>query len=357
MPIPRTEPDPLAQAVASYPQLDGADAEIEPLGRGLINLTYRIRARDAEYVLQRVSAIFDPAIHHNICAVTRRLARAGLPTPELLDSNQGRPWLDLGPGGVWRLMTLVEGAGVDVVQSLAQAHSAGALVASFHRALDGMDHPFAGLRLGVHDTAQHLEQLRSSLATLHEHRLHADVAELGTAILDAAARLPPMPELAPRVCHGDLKLNNLLFADSVAPGRDRAVCLIDLDTVGPMPLGWELGDAWRSWCNPGGENQASAQFDLEIFRASWLGYAAGLGREPTADERRALLLGVEWVSLELCARFAADALRERYFGWDATRFRGRGEHNLVRARGQWAVHQAAVSCRSSRAELLGVAAC
>jgi Ser/Thr protein kinase RdoA (MazF antagonist) len=356
VPVPtgRAEPDPLTQAVASYPQLHAAEAEIEPLGRGLINLTYRVRAGAAQYVLQRVSAIFDPAIHHNIRAVTRRLRSAGLPTPELLDSCQGRPWVDLGPGGVWRLMTLVEGAGFDGVQSLAQAHSAGALVASFHRALDGLDHPFAGLRLGVHDTAQHLEQLRSSLATEREHRLHAQVLELGTAVLAAAVRLPPMPQLAPRVCHGDLKLNNLLFADSEAPGRDRALCLIDLDTVGPMPLGWELGDAWRSWCNPGGENHTDALFDLEIFRASWLGYAEGLAREPTAAERRALLLGVEWVSLELCARFAADALRERYFGWDATRFPGRGEHNLVRARGQWAVHQAAVGCRSSRAELLGV---
>ena len=54
----------------------------------------------------------------------------------------------------------------------------------------------------------------------------------------------------------------------------------------------------------------NASLDLEILGASLRGYVAGLGRALTADERRGLLLGVEWVSLELAARFAADALFE-----------------------------------------------
>ena len=66
-------------------------------------------------------------------------------------------------------------------------------------------------------------------------------------------------------------------------------------------------------------------------------------------------LGVEWISLELAARFAADALFESYFGWDPARFPGRGEHNLVRARGQWSMHQALVATRAERAGMLGVA--
>jgi Ser/Thr protein kinase RdoA (MazF antagonist) len=210
------------------------------------------------------------------------------------------------------------------------------------------------MRIGVHDTRRHLELLRSALRAERSHRLHRPVLELATGILDAADELPPMPDVAPRPCHGDLKLNNLLFAGAEPPDRDRALCLIDLDTVGPMPLGIELGDAWRSWCNPGGENQADAGFDLAIFEASWLGYSGALGRALTAAERVALLHGVEWVSLELAVRFAADALLERYFGWDADRFTGRGEHNLVRARSQWAVHHAAVSTRPRRAKLLDV---
>jgi hypothetical protein len=65
---------------------------------------------------------------------------------------------------------------------------------------------------------------------------------------------------------------------------------------------------------------------------------------------------VEWVALELCARFSADALRESYFGWDPTRYASRGEHNLARARGQWALHGAVVRTRRERARALGLGA-
>ena len=56
--------------------------------------------------------------------------------------------------------------------------------------------------------------------------------------------------------------------------------------------------------------------------------------------------------LLLTARFAADALRERYFGWNRERFPAAGEHNLLRAQGQWALHKAALATRAARAELL-----
>lgn len=89
-----------------------------------------------------------------------------------------------------------------------------------------------------------------------------------------------------------------------------------------------------------------------MFAASLAGYLGALSFALTRAEREALVHGVEWISLELTARFAADALRERYFGWDRSRFPAAGEHNLLRARGQWALHQAALATREARAELL-----
>jgi hypothetical protein len=49
------------------------------------------------------------------------------------------------------------------------------------------------------------------------------------------------------------------------------------------------------------------------------------------------VLGARTISLELAARFCADALHESYFGWNPQKFPTRGAHNLVRARGQLAV--------------------
>jgi Ser/Thr protein kinase RdoA (MazF antagonist) len=348
------------RVLPSFP--DCAGATIEPLGKGLINQTFLVAAAagrpgvpDRHFVLQRLSPIFSPAINDNIVAVTRALAAAGLETPRLLPTRDGPFWLDLGKDeGVWRLQTFVPGASFDKVQSPAQAHAAGALVARFHAALDSLDHKFRGLREGVHDTGKHLARLREALAVHSQHRLIAQVAPVASTILAHADALVPLPALPLRLCHGDLKLNNILFAGEALPASEQARCLIDLDTVGPMPLAYELGDAWRSWCNVSGEDTTVATIDLDVFRASFAGYASGIGRRLTESERRALLTGVEWISLELASRFAADALFESYFGWDAQRFPGRGEHNLVRARGQLALHEAFVATRKERAAILAL---
>ena len=340
-----------ADVLPGYAGWEGS--AITRLGAGLINRSYLLsRATGARAVLQAVSPIFSPAIHGNIVAVTERLASAGLVTPRLLPARDGRPYL-LAPGGtVWRLQTHIDGVAFDVIASAAQARAAGALVGRFHAAVEGLEHAFTGLRAGVHDTPRHLARLVEAVAGHPEHRLAGEVRPLAQAVITGAAALPPLPELPPRICHGDLKFNNILFAGTQPPDDARAVALIDLDTVGPLPLAYELGDAWRSWCNRAGEDDVNAALDLEIMRASLDGYRAGLGRPLDDDERRALVLGVEWVSLELAARFAADALAESYFGWNAGRFPGRGEHNLVRARGQWSLHQALVATRTARAAML-----
>ncbi len=323
-------------------------ASVAPFGNGLINKTYLLARPDgARAVLQRVNPIFPAAIHQNIVAVTQRLADAGLATPSLVPTETGQPIVAI-EGAVWRVLTYVDGVSFDVVGGAAQARAAGALIARFHGALDGLDHTFVGRRAGVHDTALHLARLDEAVAANPDHRLAAEVRALAHAIRAGAAELPPLPALPARVCHGDLKFNNILFAGPSPPASERTVCLIDLDVVGPLSLAYELGDAWRSWCNRAGEDEPQAVLDLDVFRASLDGYRESRGRTFDDGERAGLLLGVEWVSLGLAARFAADALREDYFGWDARRFAGRGEHNLVRARGQWSLHQLLAASRPER---------
>ena len=336
-----------------YLGLDGA--QIAPLGRGLVNQTYLVSRGGVHFVLQRLNPVFSAAINDNVDAVTQRLACLGMTTPRLVPARDGGLSVDLGAqDGLWRLQTYVDGVSFDAVASLDQARAAGSLVARFHRALDGLDHKFAGMRAGVHDTAQHLARLREALAVRRDHRLHREVSALSADLFSAVSDLPPLPSLPRRVCHGDLKLNNILFAGREPPAAEQAVCLIDLDTVGPMELAHELGDAWRSWCNRSSEDAREAKFDMEVFRASFAGFHDGLGRTLDADERRACLHGVEWISLELAARFSADALLESYFGWAPERYPGRGEHNLARARGQWALHRAVCATRRERARILEI---
>jgi Ser/Thr protein kinase RdoA (MazF antagonist) len=328
-------------------------ATVRPFGGGLINQTYLVEEGVHKFVLQKVNAIFDAAVHENIEAVTAHLERQGMATPRLIRTGAGELCLELGAEGVWRVLTHMDGISHDVIGSPVQARAAGGLVGRFHRALDDFHYAFVGQRTGVHDTPAHLQRLQTALDEHSQHRLFSEVEPLAAAILQAAARLPPLPQMPDRTGHGDLKFNNVLFS-STASASGQPLCLIDLDTVGAVSLAFELGDAWRSWCNRSGENNPSAAFDFGIFEASLAGYCEGLGRPPTQLERRALLLGLDWVSVELAARFAADALNESYFGWDPARFPGRGEHNLLRARGQFSLHEAVLASRPMRAKLLQV---
>ncbi|HRI69753.1 MAG TPA: hypothetical protein PK156_36240, partial [Polyangium sp.] len=137
------------------------------------------------------------------------------------------------------------------------------------------------------------------------------------------------------------KLSNLLFRDGSGH------CLVDLDTLGRMIWPFEMGDALRSWTNPNGEDQERSAVDVNTFAAALSGYGAvsrgtGLVSE---GETEALVSGLGTICVILAARFLADALNERYFGYDAQRFPARGEHNLLRGAGQLSLFESVEICR------------
>jgi Ser/Thr protein kinase RdoA (MazF antagonist) len=315
-----------------------APAHAVPIAGGLINQSWLVHADGAPVaVLQRLNTkVFSAAVHDDIEGLTAILRDRGLRAPRLLRTTADTNRLER-DGEVWRAMTLVGARTIDRLDSPAQARSAGRLVARFHAALADVDWTFHHARAGVHDTERHMRVLRESVAGLTDHRLHADVAPLAAEVLAAwdEWREVSLPTLPRRIIHGDLKVSNLRF------DGDDAVALIDLDTLAWGTLDVELGDALRSWCGTSGEDTADATFDLDLCRAALAGYAEGAGAwGPTAAESASFLTGTRRIALELSARFAADALRESYFGWDRARFPAAGEHNLLRARGQWSLAQA-----------------
>ncbi len=312
-----------------------------PLAGGLINATYAVRVDGvAVAVVQRLHPVFAATVNLDLEAVTAHLARRGLVTPRLLRTAGGMAWVEH-EDRVWRALSWVDGTTVHRVPDPAWAEAGGALVGRFHRAVADLEHDYAFARAGVHDTAAHLARLAEHAAD----RSNPEAAELAAQILDAAARLPPMPVTPRRHCHGDLKISNLLFATDPV----RGLALVDLDTLGLGTMAFELGDAMRSWCNPHGEDAGSVTFDLPIFRAAIRGFRAVADDLVTADERTSIVVGLETVCIELAARFAVDVFRDEYFGWDASRFPSRRAHNLVRARGQLAL---GLAVRAARDEAL-----
>ena len=349
-----TDPHVLPEAVRlAFPALDGP-LEIRSLSGGLLHRSFHVRAGDLEYILQRVSDVFAPEIHDNIQAVTRHLIAHDFPTAPLLPTLDNETSVLLGSLGRWRLMPHLGGASFRRLQSFAQARSAGALVGRFHAAMRDFDLPLAPMGIPYRDSPRYLAAMREAIDTHCDHRLATEITPLGERVLAAFEELGPPLEVESCVIHGDLKLENLLFESREEPGRDRAFALIDLDTLMYAPLWMELGDAWRSWCNSSGEDTREARFEMPFFEASARGFFEGYGVALSESERRSLVTATERLTLELCARYVTDTLEECYFGWDDSRFAGRGEHNAVRAAGQWCFYEAACECRSERAAILGV---
>ena len=318
-------------------------AEIATISGGLLNATYAVRRGGAPIaVLQQLHPIFAGEVNLDIDAVTRHLAARGAVTPLLIRTVDGRAWHDHA-GRVWRALSWVDGITVHAVPDPAWAEAGGEIVGTFHRAIVDLAHDYAFARAGVHDTRLHLARLADHVAAGGD----AEAVVLGRDILDAARALPAMPDVPRRHCHGDLKISNVLFA--TAPVR--GVCLVDLDTLGWSTMAFEIGDALRSWCNPHGEDAGVVAFDLATFAAAIRGFRAVADPIISADEKTAIVVGLETVCLELAARFAVDVFRDEYFGWDPVRFASRRAHNLVRAYGQLALGRAV---RDVRADALAI---
>jgi len=351
---PEAREDEISAALACYPILSAVSSpRATPITRGLIHQTFRIDDGATRWVLQRLNPIFSLAVHENIEAVTVRLEERGVPTPRLCRTREGALFADLGESGRFRLMTHVDGTSLDTCASPELAASAGRLVARFHSALDGLEHEFAPLGFPFHEPARHFADLEAAIHAHPVHRHRAPVARIADQIREIVRGWQPLDGLPDRVVHLDLKFNNVLFEPDAAPGATpEARCLIDLDTLSRRPLWIELGDAWRSWCNRRPEHEPVAVLEPRIFEASasaWLGAVRlDLGRA----EIESLAHALERLTLELCARFAADALNERYFGWNDRLFESAGDHNLSRARGQLSMHAQARETRADRLRFL-----
>ncbi|MFP4279705.1 MAG: phosphotransferase enzyme family protein, partial [Halochromatium sp.] len=149
----------------------------------------------------------------------------------------------------------------------------------------------------------------------------AEQAEVMAALEQIEARTALIPilqqarmnaSLLVSVTHGDPKLDNVLFARDA----DRALCLIDLDTLQPGLRQHDIADCLRSCCNRVGDgNQAPrAHFDLNLCRALLGGYAELAA--PLFDRAALAFLypAIRLIPLELAMRFLADYLQgDRYF--------------------------------------------
>lgn len=310
---------------------------------GLINETYELCMNAQPHILQRVHPVFSPEIHQNIRAVSAHLRAQGLVSPQLVPHSEGQDVFVDQEQRCWRMQEFVPGSTVEKIETEQQAYVTAHYLGTWHQALADIKHSFVGLRSGVHDTPAHQAKLQKALKEHPDHRLLDQVQRVAADLFNTLDALPTLPDLMLPVAHGDPKIANLRFDEDSQTPR----AWIDLDTVGPMRFAHEIGDAIRSWCNPGFEDAKQVQLRLDWFSAALRGY-----RDATQGlsevQRTCFVWGPAWIATELALRFAADALQECYFGWDSARYESAGEHHLARAQSQLALAKQFVATADQR---------
>jgi Ser/Thr protein kinase RdoA (MazF antagonist) len=327
--------------------------EIRALGSGNVNETFLVThegayqgGQNGAFVMQRLNTnVFErpDLVMRNLVAlgehVQRRLAA---PPPELrgrrwevprvVPCRQQSHWVEHN-GQFWRSISYIGAATTtDVIRGREHAREVGYGLGMFHSLISDLPaNDLADTLENFHVTPTYLDRydevlIRQELepgdALLNQACAFVEARRDGIDVLESALA---RGELQHRPIHGDPKINNVMIDESTG----QAVGLIDLDTVKPGLIHYDIGDCLRSCCNPAGEeadNPSDARFDLSLCEAILTGYLS-VARGFLSDwDLRYLPDCIRLIPLELGLRFLTDHLEgDVYFHTDNP------GHNLRRA--------------------------
>jgi len=146
--------------------------------------------------------------------------------------------------------------------------------------------------------------------------------------VDVLLDLQERGELPVRIVHNDTKINNVMLDRET----DKAVCVIDLDTVMPGSVLYDFGDMVRTMTSPAAEDEENLDktfLRMPMFEAVVKGYLEASREFITPQEVSKLAFSGLLITLETGIRFLTDYLEgDVYFKTKKER------HNLHRARTQ-----------------------
>lgn len=297
---------------------------VEYIQTGLIHKTFRIRSDKGDFAFQQLHPkLSSDAILSDYKAVTNCLVKSDFPAPSLILTRTEAPCAMDDQGNRWRLSSWLSGKNYESLSSSIMAYRASRLLGRFHDILLNLNYTFQSTH-PLHDTKYHLQRLKK---WSRKKRKADDFKQIRPMIDFILKTLPELelPELRQWVVHGDLKISNFLF-----DRHGSAVGLIDLDTCTRHSVLVDLGDAIRSWCRSGGEDEEQ-HFMIERYEALLQGYADSQVRL-SKKEIYLLPRSGQLITLELATRFLTDVLEDTYFGWDPEKYPSRKEHNIARAK-------------------------
>lgn len=321
----------LEKNIALAFDLGGSIREMQPYGQGLINNTYLLTTdTNRQVILQRVnrhvfprpdqiSENFQCLVNH----VNKKMARTAagvnmLKFPEILKTLDRKDFFIDDEGEYWRAMSFIENTcTLEKITSLTQAEDVGRVLGRFHSLLQDLDPAQLHVTLpGFHDSAKYLARFmqasRRSVPGEVEWRYCFTFIESRNELVPVLESAKRDGRLSLRAIHGDTKLNNFLFDKN----SSRAISLIDLDTVQPGLIHFDIGDCLRSCANTAGESPTeigAVYFDLDICRALLGQYLAETQSFLTGNDYRYLYDSVHLIPFVLGMRFLTDHLEGNHY--------------------------------------------
>ncbi|MEH1813896.1 MAG: aminoglycoside phosphotransferase family protein [Nostoc sp.] len=333
-------------AIANQFAQQGKVTGVKAFGSGNINDTFLATldsSKEQHFVLQRINTqVFrqPQLIMQNMRTLTEHVQKRLQDTPlnrrwevprVLLTKNAQDHWKDA-DGSFWRAISFIQGSqSFDSMRDRSYAKEIGYALGMFHNLISDLPaEKLADTLEGFHITPFYLQHYKEVLAKTNV-RQSSEVnyclqfvsdRQTFAHILENAKAEGKLPL---RLMHGDPKINNVMF-DIVT---QQAVSVIDLDTVKPGLVHYDIGDCLRSGCNPAGEeteNWESIYFDTDLCQEILQGYLAVAKAFLTENDYAYIYDAIRLITFELGLRFFADYLAGNVY------FKVKHpEHNLARA--------------------------
>lgn len=344
--------------IAKNFNINGEPIKIEKCNSGHINKTYAVTYKTKEneekkYILQYVNTnVFPnlPELMTNIKKITKYMNEKALEKGENIDRLTLKmiDTLDDNPNSIynqnWRMEEFIDNTKTYLTtESTEILTEAGKAAGKFQKHLDGF--PAEELYETIpkfHYTPNRVNQLKEALSNEENKTKRSErfkIAKETIGFLTDENRINKTniitnklqsKEIPLRVTHNDTKLSNILFDKDT----DKAVCLIDLDTVMPGALVYDFGEGLRTGITTAKEDEQDVSkiyADINRFEAFTKGFLSEVKDIITEEEIKLLPLGLWMMTYENAIRFLADYLNgDVYFSVD----KDIENHNLIRAKTQ-----------------------
>jgi Ser/Thr protein kinase RdoA (MazF antagonist) len=328
---------------------DGSYLSGEPYGSGHIHDTFRVETAEKDkddYILQKLNnKVFKniPELQNNIERVTIHLKNKLSLIPgsdikreclSLIPSKEGKSWIVDKEGNFWRMYIFItRHHSYNIVDSPDKAFEGGKAIGRFQAMLSDMPGgPLFETIPWFHNIEKRLDTFNLKIKENPAGRVESVREEIDHFLKRAEEMkiilsLGREGKIPIRITHNDTKFNNILLDEN-----DKALCVIDLDTVMPGYVHYDFGDAIRTAANPASEDEtdlSKVKVDIERFRAYSEGYLSETGNTLNDTEKEYLAFAPRLITYTIALRFLTDYIDgDNYF---KIHYKGQ---NLQRARTQ-----------------------